>query len=340
MFCFSPIAGRRESVDYVRVMPADKALKLLKDAGLSGYEAKAYLALISSDEPMNGYEVAKLSGVPRSTVYESLGKMVARGVAFEVKDSSDGVMYVPLPSDALIGRLRRQTSETIEGLEQVLPTIGKAMAARVVQHLMDREEVISRAIDVIESATQTLWLSIWPQESPQFHKSVTAAVARGVDSFTIAYGDVSPIPGRVYRHSYSSPEVVIERTECRLSVVVADHSQAMIGGITDTAVWGMWSDDPAVALLAAEHVRHDIALQLTAEHLEAAGLHHFWVHNADLEALRDASGRALRASSRGATPLPTQAKATLPKKSPVEKSRKPSVSKATAKPSATRTTRA
>lgn len=275
----------------------DGALELLKDAGLSGYEAKAYIALLSAGEPANGYEVAKASGVPRSTVYETLGKLVARGAAFEVTDDGGAVSYVPLPSDALIGRLRRQTSETITGLEAVLPTIGRSMAARVVQHLTGRTDVIRRAIDVVESAHRTLWLSIWPHESDEFVKSTLAAVERGVDVFTIAYGDVGDFPGRIYLHSYSSPDVVEARIGCRLSIIVADHNQATIAGMTNDAVWGMWSDDRAVSLLAAEHVRHDIAQQLTAERLEAAGLHDFWADNPDLEALRDASAAAMEATA-------------------------------------------
>ena len=276
---------------------ANRALQLLKDAGLSGYEAKAYLALLAAGEPLNGYEVAKGSGVPRSTVYETLGKLVSRGAAFEVGDSTDSVSYVPLPSEALIGRLRRQTNETIAGLETALPSIGSALAARVVQHLTGRADVISRAIDVIESARRSLWLSIWPQEGSDLIDAVEAAVDRQVEVFTIAYGDLSALPGRVYAHSYSSPEVVEQRLQCRLSIVVADHEQAMIGGVTSDAVWGMWSDDRAVALLAAEHVRHDIALQLTAEHLEAAGLNDFWARNPDLETLRDASAAAIVANA-------------------------------------------
>jgi sugar-specific transcriptional regulator TrmB len=277
-------------------MSTDRALSLLKGAGLSGYEAKAYVALLGGGEPMNGYEVAKSSGVPRSTVYETLAKLVARGAAFEVAGETDTVSYVPLPSEALIGRLRRQTHETIAGLEAVLPSIGAALATRIVQHLSGRAEVIDRAIDVIESAQRTLWLSIWPQDAESFVAGVHDAVGRGVDVFTIAYGDVGPLPGRVYAHSFSPPEVVEERLACRLSIVVADHEQATIGGVTAADVWGMWSDDRAVALLAAEHVRHDIALQLTAEHLAAAGLHDFWAHDADLEALRDASALAMGAN--------------------------------------------
>jgi HTH-type transcriptional regulator, sugar sensing transcriptional regulator len=280
----------------LRRVSTEQALARLKDAGLSGYEAKAYLALLAAGEPMNGYEVAKASGVPRSTVYETLGKLVARGDAFEVKTDAAAVSYVPLPSDALIGRLRRQSNETIVGLEATLPSIGKALAARVMQHLSGRAEVTTRAVDVIESARRTLWLSIWPQEAPEYVTAVEAADARGVDTFTIAYGDVSPLPGRIYPHSYSSPRAVEERIGCRLSIVVADHEQAMVGGVTNEAVWGMWSDDPSVALLAAEHVRHDIALQLMADHFDGAGMDEFWAHDADLEALRDASAAAIDAN--------------------------------------------
>jgi HTH-type transcriptional regulator, sugar sensing transcriptional regulator len=278
-------------------MSHERAQDLLKDAGLSGYEAKAYLALLAGGQPMNCYEVAKASQVPRSTVYETLAKLVARGAAFEVANGTDPVSYVPLPSEALIGRIRRESNETILGLEQVLPTIGAALSARVVQHLTGRAEVMTRAIDVVESAQRTLWLSIWPQESGDLRAGVDAAVGRGVDVFTIAYGDLAPLKGRVYAHSYSSPEVVEQRLGCRLSIVVADHEQATIAGVSGDTVWGMWSDDRAVSLLAAEHVRHDIALQLTAEHLTASGLHDFWANDPDLEALRDASAAAVGANS-------------------------------------------
>lgn len=152
-------------------------------------------------------------------------------------------------------------------------------------------------MDVIESAQRTLWLSIWPQEAGRLAPAVEAATARGVETFTIAYGEID-LPGRVFGHSYSSPEVVEERLGCRLSMIVADHEQATIAGVTADAVWGMWSDDRAVALLAAEHVRHDIALQLTAERLDAAGLRDYWDGNADLEALRDASAAAMGANVR------------------------------------------
>ncbi len=255
---------------------------------MSGYEAKAYVALLGAGEPLNGYEVAKLSGVPRSTVYETLAKLVARGAAFQVSDE-DSVSYVPLPSDALLGRIRRDTQQTIEGLEAVLPTIGKALNARVVQHLHTAEELGRRAVDVIESAERSVWLSVWPDDLPSYRRAIANAADRGVEAFTICYGAAPDLPGRVYEHRYSSPDVVLDRVGCKLSLVVADHNQVVIAGSTPEVVWGIWSDDPVVSLVAAEHVRHDIALQLVATHLDEAGLTDFWATSPDLEALRAAS---------------------------------------------------
>jgi sugar-specific transcriptional regulator TrmB len=286
--------GVRGSVNGVQ---ADRVVEFLKDAGMSGYEAKAYVALLAAGEPANGYEVAKASGVPRSTVYETIAKLVARGAAFEVNgDTGAGVSYVALPADALIGRLRRQALSTIEGLERVLPEVGRTLTTRVVQHLTGIDEVLDRGADVVDSARETLWLSIWPEEAASFTRAVDDAIRRRVETYTIAYGDVGAIGGRVYQHSFSAPDLVLERLKCRISVVVADHDEVVIAGVTDDEVWGIWSDDPAVALLAAEHVRHDIALQLIAERMEAAGLQDYWLNDPELEQLRRASRKGVDAN--------------------------------------------
>ena len=67
----------------------------------------------------------------------------------------------------------------------------------------------------------------------------------------------------------------------------------MIAGIDRNDVWGMWSDDPAVALVAAEYVRHDIALQLIGERMHDTGMEDFWLTDPEIERLRSASGIAV-----------------------------------------------
>ncbi len=253
---------------------------------MSGYEAKAYVALLVADEPLNGYEVAKASGVPRSTVYESLGKLVGRGAAFEVNHPGNGTAYVALPSEALVGRLRRDLSSTIDGLAAVLPRLGGPRDAHLVQHVHGLDGVLERAIDVIEAAASVVFASVWPDEIEQLRPSFERAVERGVDVSLITFGTLDQPIGRTYEHHYSEPDVVLERLGCRIFTVVADRDAVVIGGVDRSEAWGMWSDDPAVALVAAEYVRHDIALQLIGDRLREAGLEQFWRTDPELERLR------------------------------------------------------
>ncbi len=253
---------------------------------MSGYEAKAYVALLTAGEPLNGYEVAKGSGVPRSTVYETLAKLVGRGAAFEVAGSGTGVAYVALPSEALLGRLRRELSGTIDGLAQVLPGLAAERDAHVVQHIHGLDGVVTRATDVIDAARADLFVSLWPDEIGHLRTSLLDADSRGVEVSLISFGELDDPIGRSFVHHYSEPDVVLERLGCRIFTVVADRDAVLIGGIDGTEVWGMWSDDPAVALVAAEYVRHDIALQLIGDRLREAGLEDFWLNDPELERLR------------------------------------------------------
>ena len=266
---------------------------------MSGYEAKAYLALLANGEQMNGYEVAKSSGVPRSTVYETLSKLVARGAAFEVNNESGTVGYVALPAETLVGRLRREISGTIDGLAAVLPTVARPAQTRVVTHVQGMTGVLERATDVVEGARTSLLVSVWPAEAMALKASLERAVERGVDVWMLVFGPFEPKIGRVYEHRYSAPDVVLERLGRKVFTVVADHAAVLIGAADGENTWGMWSDDPAVALVAAEYVRHDIALQRIAERAHDTDLGSFWRTDPELESLRDAS--ALRARPRNPT---------------------------------------
>ena len=55
----------------------------LTELGFSQYEAKTYTGLIGR-EPMTGYAIAKETLVPQPKVYETLGRLVERGMIVEI----------------------------------------------------------------------------------------------------------------------------------------------------------------------------------------------------------------------------------------------------------------
>ncbi len=270
-------------------MSYEDVIERLQHLGMSGYEAKTYLALIGAGAPLNGYEVAKRSGVPRSTVYETLAKLVARGAAFEVRGSSDAVEYLPLPARSLLERLGRDYTASLDALGRMLPAIAAPPTAHLIHDLRGRESLLERARDVVAGARRELFLSVWPEEMDVLGEEVARASQRDVDISVVAFGEVAPV-GHTYQHQLSAPDVVLENLGCRLFTLVGDRSEAVIGGFTESGAWGVYTDNPAVVLLSVEYVRHDIAIQLFGRRFDAEEIRRFWREDPDMQRLRADQG--------------------------------------------------
>lgn len=267
-------------------MSQQSVIEELGRLGMSGYEAKAYVALVAAGAPLNGYEVAKRSGVPRSTVYETLGKLVGRGAAYEVHAGEASVGYLSLPPSALLDRMRREFDSSMETLSAELPEVASPPQVRIVHNLTDRDSLLARAEDVVGVARNDLFLSGWPAEIEPLKPSVRRAEAEGVDVSVVSFGEDPDPVGQTTRHRFSTPEVVQENLGCRLLVVSADREQAVIGGVVNGDAWGVFTDDPAVVLVAVEYVRHDIAMHLIAEKFAPDDFEAFWANDPALRRLR------------------------------------------------------
>lgn len=268
----------------------------LQVLGMSGYEAKAYLALVTAGEPLNGYEIAKRSGVPRSTVYETLSKLTASGATYELSSSEGAVTYLPLPPKSLLDRLSRRYETTLTSLREDLSDIAAPPRLHLIHNMTGRSMLLERAGDVVAASTRELFVSAWPQEHEVLATLVQAAEKRGVAVTMMTFGPTSgPEVGHTYQHTLSMPEIVLENLGCRLFTVAADRSETVIGGFDGDDAWGVYTDNPAVVLLSVEYIRHDIAIQLIGKHFTDDEVMRFWQQDPDMIRLRSDHGRAAAA---------------------------------------------
>ncbi len=291
-------------------MLTQRAIELLQRAGMSGYEAKAYVALLGATSPMNGYEVAKTSGVPRSTVYETLSKLVARGAASVVSNEDGTSRYVALESTRFVDGVRREMSSTLDGLGPVLAELSGRQDTSLVVHVNGRAQVRDRFIDVINKSEERCWLSVWPRGADELRATAAAAVVRGVELTSVVFGHDVEFPGQVIEHEYSDPKTVLEVMGCLFYVAVADQSEAIIGIRQKDTTWGVWSDDLSIVTLALQYVHHDVAMQLMGQRLAELGEPDFMKSHAGFSDMQSTAmlGRSLHnlaertsSSSRGAT---------------------------------------
>jgi sugar-specific transcriptional regulator TrmB len=265
-----------------------RIVQRLGELGMSTYEAKAYLALVTAGRPLNGYEVAKTSGVPRSTVYETLGKLVNRGAAFEAKTAQDSTSYLALPPKALLGRISREFEDSLQALQAELPSLAAPQEAHLIHNIVSYDSLLQRCADVIRDARRELFVSIWPEELERLRPVLNQANDRGVDVTMLVFGeDPDPI-GHTYPHRFSPPDFVLNYLGYRLFVVVSDDSQSVVGGARGAEAWGVYTDNPAVVMLSMEYVRHDIAMQLLGSQFGAKQVTDYVRSNPEFVHLREA----------------------------------------------------
>ena len=78
--------------------------------GFTLNEAKVYLALIKN-RAMNGYEVAKVSGVSRSLVYDVLDRLVSKGYVIKCKGETN--FYTALDYEKIIDKIKEENQNNL-----------------------------------------------------------------------------------------------------------------------------------------------------------------------------------------------------------------------------------
>ena len=90
-----------------------KSSETLLNLGFSRYEITAYLTLVANN-PVNGWQLSRLSAIPRAKIYDVLRSLKGKGAVTEVGQGQ----YAPLPPEELFSRLRHNFDTSIELLEK------------------------------------------------------------------------------------------------------------------------------------------------------------------------------------------------------------------------------
>ncbi|MCL5045322.1 MAG: TrmB family transcriptional regulator [Actinobacteria bacterium] len=248
--------------------------------GFSQYESRAYVALLQHS-PVTGYELSKRSGVPRSMIYEVLGKLIDRGAAYTVP--AEPVKYAPVPARELIERLRRNTERTLDYLENALGSLERAPEVDVIWHVRGHDRVLEEILSVVERAQRELWLSVWAAQISILADPVRRAQERGARVFAVLFDAPSVQLGLTFHHDYMPPEVVKARMGGHLTIATRDGEEVVIAEFTETAPpWAVKTRDPALILVANEFVRHDIMIDVIMREFGPERLDALWRDNPDL----------------------------------------------------------
>ncbi len=234
-----------------------QTFKLLQELGFGEYEARAYVALLQN-QPMNGYELAKASGLPRANVYGVLQKLEERGAVVRLETPA-GARYAPVPPRELAQKLDSRFRATLEATERSLEKIAGPVEHNYVWNTKGYARMLEEAHVVIAEAQESLLIALWHHEALRLAEELRRAEARGVAITTLCLEACAQpcagCRGQVYRY-----RMALEDSE-RWLVLVANSAEVLAAEIdSDETALSVRTRQKLLVDLAAWYIRHSIAL--------------------------------------------------------------------------------
>jgi Cd2+/Zn2+-exporting ATPase len=225
--------------------------------GFSEYEAKAYIALLRKN-PVTGYELSKLSGVPRSMIYEVVGKLSARGAAMTLRTGS-ATKYAPVSPDEFLDQLERDQHQLITSLRDDLTVFAAAPDLDYVWNLEGHENIMGKAAEMIAQAQTRVYVALLPATFPTLLSNLKNAIQRGVRVRVYSTSDLELPGGRVVAAPLSE-EALTQVGGLGLILVVDGQEVLIAEWLTETQARASWTSSPLLVFIAEHHLRTDLYL--------------------------------------------------------------------------------
>lgn len=237
-------------------MGADPIDKLV-EIGFSEYESKAYVALLR-ESPVTGYQLSKLSGVPRSMIYEVVGKLTARGAAMTLR--TDGATkYAPVPAVEFLDQLQREHEALITSLKDDLATLASVPDLEYVWNIEGHDNIMAKALKMIHQAENQIYLAILPAPFHDLQPALEEATERGVRVVTYTTDHVQLAGGQVVVAHVA--EETLGRARGLGLILVIDGQEVLVGEwLTATQARASWTSSPLLVFVAEHHLRTDLYL--------------------------------------------------------------------------------
>ncbi len=238
--------------------------------GLSRQEAAIYLCLLQNEE-LTGYEVAKLTGISRSNVYNGLASLTEHGAAYVIEGSASKYLAVSL-EEFCDNRLRYLTSVKdaliASGPKKSLPREGY-ITIEGYDHICDRiRHMILGAEKRIYFSATGEFLEQWIEEIRELVRAQKKVVLISEDNRELFPGDTELQSGII---EYLVPEHFREPEEEEQQLdqirLIIDSEYILTGTVTGkNSDACLYSGQKNFVRVFKDAMRNEIALIKIANH--------------------------------------------------------------------------
>lgn len=192
--------------------------------GFTLNEAKVYLALIKN-RAMNGYEVAKVSGVSRSLVYDVLDRLVSKG--YVIKCEGETNFYTALDYEKIIDKIKEENQNNLYIAKERLKTLSiKELDSEYIFNIRGFNKFIDKAKELIATAKKEISLSIWKEEFTLLEDELIKAVNRGIKIYLFSFSHINLKGAEVFSYGVEDPNNLFPY---RRITIIVDNLDTLVG---------------------------------------------------------------------------------------------------------------
>ncbi len=193
-------------------------VELLTQFNLTRQEASIYLTLLSEGD-LNGYEVAKITGISRSNTYTSLAALVEKGGAFVIEGST--IRYTPVPIEEFCGNKVRKLQETKQDLIKSIPQKRDEVEGYIT--IKGKSHILNKMRNMISEAKERVYLSVSEQILECILSEIKNSIDRGIKMVLITNIPFCLEGATVYFAEKSQQQIRL----------IADSTNVLTGDIDD-----------------------------------------------------------------------------------------------------------
>ncbi|KGA99006.1 TrmB family transcriptional regulator [Alkalihalobacillus alcalophilus ATCC 27647 = CGMCC 1.3604] len=226
---------------------------MLQQFGFTQYESQVYSSLITINQALDPTAIVKRSGVPRSKVYEVLHRLSEKGIILETTVEKKR-LYIALPLDALIEKLKSDFELNIEELQKI--NVEEMEADDRVWSLKENHSIQSLMKELSEAAKQTIFISAWADDLNTYLPVLERRYEEGLDVIIHVIGEVETSIPTVSTLIPDQSHSTLERSR----IIIVDDQEMMFAGIEDSNWQAIRTQSPPLVKFFTEFFYHDVAL--------------------------------------------------------------------------------
>ncbi|HWR60344.1 MAG TPA: helix-turn-helix domain-containing protein [Clostridia bacterium] len=235
----------------------EQMIQVLRRFNYTESEVKVYIALLQNG-PNNGYEVSKLSGVPRSKVYNILEMLVNRGVVV-TSQSNKNVIYRAEPVHRLINLIQTSVEESVRELAQEAAKFTHSFDDEQIWKLSEYQSIMDKCKEMISNAKSELMIQIWEPELIGDIERILLEKEKKLKLLVILYDNTEGYHThltQVYRHGFEEDKM--HETGYRWITIIADEEEMLHASVhSSTSSEAIYTRNASMVFFAKEYVRHD-----------------------------------------------------------------------------------